>query len=125
MSFVEPAEPGKPVRPATRSKNAAELGAELARLCEVELAMLPNLEVEPEDVRAALLTGIARCGDCAFRAGTLPNQNAATVMNALKCVVEGETFYCHKGVPEGEEASRPCGGYVILRVAHVRNEAES
>lgn len=52
-----------------------------------------------------------RCHDCAFRAGTRANGCGATLLDALKCVVEGAGFWCH--VNEG----RPCAGYVAARRA--------
>lgn len=73
----------------------AEFGKELARFCDGEYAK----------------TGRdTRCLDCAFRQGTLPNQNVATLANAFKCIYEGdETFLCH--VHEG----KVCGGFAMLR----------
>jgi len=50
-----------------------------------------------------------RCFTCAFRQGTDPNGCAPTLMTALKCVMEGEPFYCH------ETPGKLCGGYVVLR----------
>ena len=52
----------------------------------------------------------ARCEDCAFRLGTYPNQCLATVADALKCVLEGETFDCHVH-------KQVCEGYAMLRAA--------
>lgn len=85
------------------------LGEQIARLTEVDLAerrkRFPN-HAEP-------------CGTCAFRRGTYPNGCLATVMDALKCVVEGNTFYCHehrKGKP-----LEPCTGWFIASAAaHAR-----
>jgi hypothetical protein len=50
-----------------------------------------------------------RCITCAFRSGTYANGCETTVMDALKCVMEGVPFYCH------EESTSLCGGYVALR----------
>jgi len=36
---------------------------------------------------------LPRCNDCAFRAGTLPNGCEETLMDAMKCAVEGKPFY--------------------------------
>jgi hypothetical protein len=74
------------------------LGSHLARFVEVEL-----------QTRAAELPG--RCHDCAFRRGSKPNGCPSTLMDALKCVLEGETFYCH--INEG----KPCAGWVALSTA--------
>jgi hypothetical protein len=77
------------------------LGEQLARLTEVELAKLkpkfPN-HAEP-------------CGTCAFRRGTYPNGCLATVMDALKCVVENHDFMCHEH-RKGEPMT-PCTGWFI------------
>lgn len=35
------------------------------------------------------------CDSCAYRAGTIPNQCAGTIMDALGCAASGEPFYCH------------------------------
>lgn len=50
-----------------------------------------------------------RCFTCAFRQGTDPNGCVTTVMDAMKCVMEGVPFYCH------ERPTKLCGGYVVLR----------
>jgi hypothetical protein len=52
-----------------------------------------------------------RCGTCAFRAGDhLANGSPVTLMDALKCALEGDTFWCH-------EHDRPCAGWRALRAA--------
>ncbi len=88
----EPTQGFSPVMPC---ETGIEFGKELARFADQEYAT----------------TGRdARCLDCAFRLGTQPNQNAATLANAFKCIVEGEEiFYCH--VNRG----KPCEGYMMLR----------
>ena len=92
--------------PNLPSPQGAELGRELARLTDAAeaeaLAQFPNQ--------------LPRCDDCAFRLGTPPNRSTATLMDALKCVVEGVPFYCHKGVDEdkGRGPTRLCGGWVSL-----------
>lgn len=50
-----------------------------------------------------------RCFTCAFRQGTDPNGCVTTVMDGLKCIMEGVPFYCH------ERSTKLCGGYVVLR----------
>ena len=57
---------------------------------------------------------LPRCNDCAFRAGTLPNGCEETLMDAMKCAVEGKPFYCHKGLKEGEAPKRLCSGVMVL-----------
>src|ERR1700676_4700052 len=57
------------------------LGREMARLCDAEFAGKPDL----------------RCGTCAFRAGDhLANGSTETLMDALKCTMEGTPFWCHE-----------------------------
>lgn len=99
--YTMPLSPGQPTRPNLPTPEGAALGREVARLAEVEEQTHPELP--------------KRCADCAFRLGTPPNQCAGTLMDALKCAIEGETFYCHLGVPEGGEPKRVCGGYVLFR----------
>lgn len=85
------------------SEEGAALGKELARLCD-------NAEVA---TRQRFPKQRARCADCAFRLGTRPNQCAATVMDALKAVVESVPFYCHLGVEEGTEPRQLCAGWAL------------
>lgn len=59
-------------------------GAQLVRLVEPAIARLAA-EGEPDE----------RCKSCAFRAGTVPNGCAQTMMDALKCVIEDVPFLCH------------------------------
>jgi hypothetical protein len=76
------------------------LGDELARLVEPEIARLLT-----EHGQADL-----RCSSCAFRLGTAPNGCAGTLMDALKCALEGHPFFCHMG-------ERPvCFGWVAAAV---------
>lgn len=83
----------------------AELGREVARLTETARLQLvqQNRTVRP------------MCNECAFREGTYPNRCAATVMDAIKCLVEGEMFYCHKGIADDADPKVPCAGYLIAR----------
>lgn len=79
------------------------LGAQLARLADVEEAKLreefPRLH--------------PRCDDCALRLGTRPNGCPDTLMDVVKCVIEGTPFYCHKGVKDGEP-KHLCAGFALL-----------
>lgn len=69
-----------------------ELGKEMARLCETALG-------ERDD----------RCSTCAFRSGDhVANGSVETLMSALKCVMEGEPFFCH-------EVDRACAGWAAMR----------
>ena len=51
----------------------------------------------------------SRCASCAFRLGTVPNGCGPSLLDALKCVMEGEPFYCHM-------EDRPCHGWVVATV---------
>jgi len=71
-----------------------ELGAILARFCDQEAERAGRDD---------------RCATCAFRFGDhLANGSAATLMSALKCVMEREPFWCH-------EHDRPCAGWLLMR----------
>ena len=77
----------------TASAEGHELGRELARLCDGELAG------KRDD----------RCVTCAFRAGDhLANGSVATLMGALKSAIENEPFWCH-------EYDRACAGWAAMR----------
>lgn len=81
------------------------LGEQLARLTEVEMVKL----------RAKFPGHLEPCGTCAFRRGTVPNGCPTTLMDAIKCAVEGDTFYCHehrKGEP-----MQACTGWLIAYTA--------
>lgn len=80
-----------------------KLGKELARLCDGQ-----------EEKYAG--TGLAvphRCATCAFRAGTYANGCEATLMDAVKCTIEQDTFLCH----EHRKDDKPpvCAGFVLMR----------
>jgi len=94
--------------PNLPSKIGEELGAELARLTEVELA----------NVREQFPGAAPPCSECAFVRGTVPNRCGPTLMDAIKCVVEAEPFYCHKGMNENDEPRRICAGYMAAMGAH-------
>lgn len=59
-----------------------------------------------------------RCKGCAFRKGTWPNQSLGTMANATKCVMEGETFYCHHDRAPNGEGRRICAGWMLLNDNH-------
>src|SRR5690348_7475831 len=80
------------------SPEGASLGEHLANMTDAAERVLRQTQpAHPE-----------RCGTCAFRRGTVPNQCAATVMDALKCVMEKVPFHCHE-----HEGEKPCMGFVI------------
>jgi hypothetical protein len=74
------------------------LGREVARLADAEFAANPALR--------------PRCHDCAFLAGTEPNSIAGTLMNALKCAIERDPFYCHVIPADGRQ--RLCAGWEAM-----------
>lgn len=100
-SFSEAAPEGEG-HPNLPTPEGRLLGAELARLCDIEEARLreqfPRLH--------------PRCDDCALRAGTDPNGCPETLMDVIKCISESVPFYCHKGVLDGEP-KRLCAGFAI------------
>jgi len=85
------------------------LGEQLARLSEAaEKEVRPRLPADfPE-----------RCASCAFRLDTFPNGCLPTVMDAMKCAMEGKMFYCHHGTPDvNGRHTQPCIGYLISRAS--------
>jgi hypothetical protein len=76
------------------------LGEHLARFVRVEV----------EELQAAGRSVPEMCGTCAFLEGSDPNGCVPTVMDALKCVMEGGRFLCH-------ERDGACAGWAILRAA--------
>lgn len=91
------------LHPNLPTPEGRELGAHLVRLVEPDIAKLVE-------------QGVAdlRCTTCAFRAGTMPNGCPTTVMDALKCAMEGVPFYCHeRKLPNGERDF--CAGWYAWR----------
>ncbi len=77
-------------------------GEQLSRLTDVEVGKLIAEGEWKED---------ERCASCAFRHGTVPNGCPQTQLDAMKAVMEKETFYCHvarEGQPVGVH---PCMGW--------------
>lgn len=77
------------------------LGRELARFVDIEEAKEPG-RFKP------------RCEGCAFAPGSIANGCPATLMDALKSVMERDPFYCHHGIPDDDEPVELCAGYVRL-----------
>jgi hypothetical protein len=77
-----------------------QLGAMIASMADKASVQLAA-QGEPDE----------RCVSCAFRAGTAPNQCGDTLLDAIKCVVEREPFFCH--VKKGW----PCHGWFAAAVA--------
>lgn len=86
------------------SEHGRILGAEFARLAD---AMAPAHPEIPE-----------RCKTCAFREGTIPNQSAGTLLEAMHCVLgtDPAPFGCHQGLKDGVP-TKLCAGYVLAKLA--------
>lgn len=80
-----------------------EAGAHLARMTEPAILELAA-QGEPDE----------RCKTCAFRAGTYPNGCPITVMDAIKCGLEGTPFWCHD---KSRQPQPTCHGWFALRYA--------
>lgn len=102
--FSKPAEGDADAYPNLPTPEGRLLGAELARLTDVEEARLR--ERFPHHHR--------RCGDCALRAGTDPNGCPETLMDVVKALAENVPFYCHKAVGPDGAPKILCAGYAIL-----------
>jgi len=57
-----------------------------------------------------------RCSSCAFREGTVPNGCPETVLDAIKCVIEGVPFMCHHNMVDGK-ATEVCRGWLVTQRA--------
>jgi hypothetical protein len=90
---------------------STELGERLARLAEPSIARLVA-EGEPDE----------RCPTCAYRAGTIPNRCADTIMDAMKCSFEGLPFLCHHHRDANGKAHVPCHGWYASRVGRAGKE---
>ncbi len=54
-----------------------------------------------------------RCKSCAYRPGTIPNGCEETIMDAIKCAVEMEPFYCHERFDKDGKPVDLCNGWMI------------
>lgn len=80
------------------------LGRELARLCDT---------AEP-DARLKAPALPPRCASCAFRQGDhVANGSPQTLMDAMKCLIEGVEFRCHEPARQGQ----PCAGWAMLMLS--------
>jgi hypothetical protein len=109
------------VVPNLPTPQGEELGRELARITKKELERQSPGTPPP-------------CDECAFVRGTIPNGCPSTLMDAVKCIVEGEPFYCHKSVKPTErprvsdiasmsvdsEPAHLCRGFAALMGAQER-----
>jgi len=93
-----------------RTPEGEALGEQIARLCDgaEPKARLRMPELQP------------RCASCAFRRGPhVANGSPATLMDALKCVMEGHEFQCHQPDRKGE----PCSGWAMFLLARDESDA--
>jgi uncharacterized cysteine cluster protein YcgN (CxxCxxCC family) len=68
------------------------------------------------DAACAQVSDVAdRCGTCALRPGTDANNSRLVFLLIDRCLVNGETFMCHHGVPEQDAPTRPCAGFLALK----------
>lgn len=79
------------------------LGEQLARLTDKA----------ESTVRAQFPNHKARCKSCAFTKGTIPNGCLPTVMDALKCVVDGTPFHCHQEFDDNGTPTELCAGWAM------------
>lgn len=98
----DPADEGRGFSRNVPTELGRAAGRELARFAD-EAAARHGADVYP------------RCHDCAFRLGTDPNGCESTVMTAIKCAAERETFYCHVRRPEGGPPVL-CAGWIAMVV---------
>ena len=99
-------------RPADPAELVPNLPTEAGRAMGAALAK--HADAAELQQRVTFPDMLPRCSDCAFRAGTLPNGCEETLLDAIKCVVEGKPFYCHKGVTDESEPRRLCSGAMVL-----------
>lgn len=102
-AFSEVGEEGVGV-PNVPTPEGRLLGEQLARLTDIEEARLR--EQFPQMRR--------RCGDCALRSGTDPNDCPETLMDVIKAVVEHVPFFCHEALTAEGEPRMLCAGYAAL-----------
>lgn len=88
-------------RPSAHGKILGEALADIAEHGARDSADLPTM-----------------CSTCAFRRGSMPNQMAPTLVEAMHCVLGSDEaeFACHHGLVSGEP-TRPCAGYAAARLA--------
>lgn len=90
--------------PQTPSEHGRILGLEFAKLADHMAPLHPEI---PE-----------RCKTCAFREGTIPNQMAGTLLQALNCTlgIDRAGFGCHHTLQDGLPTAL-CSGYLLARTA--------
>jgi len=81
-----------------------ELGEILAKWCD---------DAEP-NARLKMPELPPRCNSCAFRDGAhVANGSPTTMMDALKCLMEGVEFHCHQPDRQGHL----CSGWAMFMLA--------
>ena len=83
-------------KPSLKPNLPSDLGRALGY--EMQRLFLASLDGKPDN----------RCADCAFRLNSAPNGSEASLMNAMKCIMEGKPFNCHM-------ENKPCAGFVLMR----------
>lgn len=97
-------------RKAARTPEGIAMGKQLARLCDVAEA----------EQRKRFPNQASRCQSCAFRAGTLPNGDPVTLMDAVKCLVEQVPFMCHQVFDKAGNPTEMCAGYAMMLSAKAK-----
>ncbi len=97
----------KELIPNRPSEEGKMLGEQLARLTD---------KAEKE-ARVHFPNHKSRCKSCAFTAGTVPNTCLPTVMDALKCVVDGTLFHCHQQFDDHGIPTDLCAGWAIATMS--------
>lgn len=87
------------------SEHGRILGAEFADLADAMAPLWPEI---PD-----------RCKTCAFRHGTIPNQMAGTLVEAMHCVLgtDPAPFGCHHKVDKEGRPTKLCSGYMLAKAA--------
>lgn len=84
----------------------------------IEISLMVAKIVEPE-IQKLIEQGEPdeRCATCAFKHGTIPSSCHQTMLDAVKCLLEGKVFYCHaKTIGTGEWLGpQVCHGYYAAR----------
>lgn len=89
--------------PLTRNLPTPEGREEGRKIAEFVDAEDSRLRAEHPNLRQ-------RCASCALRKGTMANGCAATLSDAMKCVIERRGFDCH-------ETHEQCAGYQLAITA--------
>lgn len=103
---------------STRRNTPTERGRELGRLLG---ALTDRAEIE---VRQRFPNHTPRCKSCAFTAGTFPNGCEETLLDAIKCLADGNPFYCHQHFDDDGSPQDLCAGWVIATTAATAEKRE-